>query len=330
MTIGNVAVIGIRKIVCLTGANGFVGRHVLKELLELGYSVRVLTRRQNIFLKLNNVEYFIGDLTSDQFDIRRFMIGSIGLINCAGELNRKERMRSINIEAPKRLFSQAISLSEELDQDYCFIHLSSAGVYGQADDSNRKRLINENTPLNPKGEYETSKSEADLALIGLLQSTSRVRLALLRPTNIFGKDMPNDALRGLIHRIRVGHFFFIGGDHYITNYVHVQDVARSLTLILENRSKHSLVCYNLSDDCYLQELVFKIADCSNVRRPRLIVPRWFAWLVAMLFSPLKSFPLTHSRLLALTNLSSYSTKKIQSELGFKWSRKTPDSVVDLL
>ncbi|HEX5432708.1 MAG TPA: NAD(P)H-binding protein, partial [Candidatus Angelobacter sp.] len=50
--------------VFLTGATGFVGRNMLKRLLENGHSVRALVREREGLHELPGVAYIPGDIVS--------------------------------------------------------------------------------------------------------------------------------------------------------------------------------------------------------------------------------------------------------------------------
>lgn len=50
--------------VLVTGGSGFIGRHIVEELLEHGYEVKILTRKR--LLNIKGAEIARGDIT--QFD----------------------------------------------------------------------------------------------------------------------------------------------------------------------------------------------------------------------------------------------------------------------
>ena len=85
--------------VFLTGATGFVGSHVLRELLAAGYGVRALIRQQALG-QSKDVEYVVGDLRRAG-DFARALVGCRYLIHCAAlysfaPRDRKE-LHAINV-----------------------------------------------------------------------------------------------------------------------------------------------------------------------------------------------------------------------------------------
>ena len=70
--------------VALTGATGFVGRHILERLLAADYSVRALVRAPaKLQIRAEGLEIVQGGL-SDQGALRKLVAGTASVIHCAG------------------------------------------------------------------------------------------------------------------------------------------------------------------------------------------------------------------------------------------------------
>ena len=97
------------KIVCVTGANGFIGKKLVEELIKTECTVRILTRKKQIKFH-NNVEVFTGDLTDGNFSIKEFIKNCDILYNCAGEINNETLMRPLHVDGTQKLI-EAIKIS---------------------------------------------------------------------------------------------------------------------------------------------------------------------------------------------------------------------------
>ncbi len=61
--------------VAIAGANGYVGRHLIPELLSISHTIRALVRKRNAFTEFANVSYHVGDLATNE-GIDDFLVGA--------------------------------------------------------------------------------------------------------------------------------------------------------------------------------------------------------------------------------------------------------------
>lgn len=127
--------------------------------------------------------------------------------------------------------------------------------------------------------------------------------------------MSNQSLFQLISIINRGLFFFIGKSGAVANYIHVDNVVEALLLCGLSKDGKGRV-YNLSDACTLEHLVEYVSSLLGRRTPRLRVPELCARMASSIFSGVPGFPLSQSRINALTVRSSYSIDRIVRELGY--------------
>ena len=96
----------------VTGATGFVGSHVARQLVSAGQSVRVLVRPNSNLEALAglHVEYFEGDLR-DQESLERAMYGIRRVFHVAADYRlwtpRPEELYEINVEGTRKLLAAA-------------------------------------------------------------------------------------------------------------------------------------------------------------------------------------------------------------------------------
>src|ERR1700732_489661 len=96
----------------VTGATGFGGSHVARQLVSAGQSVRVLVRPNSNLKALAGlpVEYFEGDLR-DQESLERAMYGIRRVFHVAADYRlwtpRPEELYEINVEGTRKLLAAA-------------------------------------------------------------------------------------------------------------------------------------------------------------------------------------------------------------------------------
>jgi len=179
-------------VIAITGGTGFVGKQLVNHHIQLGHQVRLLSRKSS--LKEENAKFFIGDLSDPNVDLSSFLHSVDILYHCAGEINNEHLMQELHVNGTQRLIEAAKGRIEK------WVQLSSVGAYGIC----RAGTISESSIEKPFKIYEHSKAESDR-----LVKQSGIPHVILRPSNVFGNNMPNQSLRGLIRTISSGIFFFI-------------------------------------------------------------------------------------------------------------------------
>ena len=314
------------KIICITGANGFIGKKLVFELSKIQCHIRILTRKKNLVFN-NNIDVFIGDLTDSKLSLRKFLKNCDILFHCAGEINNESKMDSLHVQGTQKLLDDIdIKSKKKLH----WIQLSSCGAYGPPNNHeiHSKRIINESSKCNPVNHYEKTKTKSDKLVINA--SNNKLIYTILRPSNVLGPDMKNQTIFKLIKLVKSRIFFFIGKKDAICTFVHVDDVVNALILIACNQKKSKNEIFNISNDCTWEELIKKISDYLDIKVPTLRIP-----YVYIKF-PYTIIRLALSKFYQIPNLdpfvykTMYPSKKIENYLGFKFSKPMPDSIRDLI
>jgi len=316
-----------RQAAFVTGASGFIGRTLVERLLASGHGVTVLARDHTETFPAG-VAIRVGDLATgdglssdllDEVDV---------LFHCAGELRRTHLMRPVHVDGTRRLLDGLARSGARRTTPLHWVQLSSVGAYGPPPAGVRGRRVDEESPENPVGEYETTKTESD-RLVVQAASQRLITHAILRPANVVGARMPNPYVRRFADMVRRGWFVYIGASGAMTNYVHVDDVATALQLCASHRQATGQV-FNISSDCPLEEVVEIIARTLGVRSPRVRVPERLARLAVRTLGGLVALPLTAARIDALVNRTHYPSTKIETALSFRFSRPMPAGIEDVM
>jgi nucleoside-diphosphate-sugar epimerase len=294
--------------VAITGASGFIGGALVARHAAMGDSVSVLTRRNRGGWPAG-VAVHMGDLADSSPGTRetlaRFAAGADVVYHCAGDYREPARMEALHCGGTQRLTEAARGNIGH------WVQLSSVGAYGPRHND----IITEETPPDPRGPYETTKTRAD-RLVLEAAAAGAFSATLLRPSIVFGPAMPNQSLFQLIGALDKGRFFFIGPKGASANYVSVECVVEALLLCAMRAEARGRV-YNLSDWCSMEAFIEALCFALGRPVPQLRLPRAPTRFAASLLQAVPGFPLTASRVDALTNRSRYPITRIQAELGYR-------------
>ncbi len=207
----------------LTGATGFLGRHLLPLLLRAGYPVRALVRPGSAsrLAPRPGLEVVLGDLLTPA-TYAPALQGCQGVIHAAGLFRfwgPEARFEAINRQGTQRLAVAAARARVRR-----LVYLSTLAVIGTPP---LQGPITEATPPRPRDAYQRSKYAAEQALRRVAQQ-SDLEVVILRPGGFYGPGgtyglnrlLVLDPLRGI--RVRVQ-----GGRLHLFPPAFIEDVARS-------------------------------------------------------------------------------------------------------
>jgi nucleoside-diphosphate-sugar epimerase len=288
-------------IVAITGGTGFIGAKLTHAHLGEGHEVRVLTRRPSPSLPAAT-RVVRGDLATGDIP-SAFLSGADVLYHCAGELRDESRMHALHVEGTRHLRERAAG------QVRRWVQLSSVGVYGPRRDG----TVVEDADERPVGTYERTKAESDRLV---REAGATLDTVIVRPSIVFGPDMPNQSLFALIGTVERGLFFFVGPRGASANYVPVDNVVDALMLCATSPRAAGGV-FNVSATTTMEDFVGTIADALGCSQPRTRLPRAPLRGAAAMLRRLPGWPLSVSRIDALSTRVVYSTARIESDLGYR-------------
>jgi UDP-glucose 4-epimerase len=173
---------------CLvTGASGFVGRHLCEKLIDAGYSLRFALRREidndDPLLRLGEATV-VGDINggSNWSAVLKGVATVVHLANRAHVMRESSAnplacFREVNEEGTRRLAEQAAQFGVRR-----LVYLSTVKVLGEATTATP---FHETDSPNPQDPYAVSKWEAELALKQVSSETG-LEIVLLRPPLVYG------------------------------------------------------------------------------------------------------------------------------------------------
>jgi nucleoside-diphosphate-sugar epimerase len=186
-TIDGVQYDGVNVTVLVTGASGFIGQHVIANLLRRSIRVRVAFREgAESMLPVDNLQvvYLSGPGTASED-------WAHAVTNCSAVIHLAARAHFLRDrhEDPVRAFrlanvdyARACGEAAAVAGVKRFIFMSSLGVHGGTSST---EPIRAESPFRPHTLYACSKAEAERALEELIYG-SNMRLTVIRPPLVYG------------------------------------------------------------------------------------------------------------------------------------------------
>jgi len=219
------------KKVFLTGATGFIGSYIARQLCQAQYEVYSVKRdssRLDLLGKFKNQIHWLDFDLFDLADLSDHLAEVDGVIHCAGmhsiEKSNSKEMFELNVQLTRSLIN--LSLSNGIKK---FIHISSIDAIGKTKqishiDENTKWVESE---LNSEYAYSKMLGEQEVWR-GYVEGLSTI---ILNPGVVLGAGFWDKGSSGIIKKIeRNGHSYPKGTN----GFVDVRDVAQLAVKALES------------------------------------------------------------------------------------------------
>jgi UDP-glucose 4-epimerase len=249
--------------VLVTGANGFLGRHVCSALIARRIAVRGLLRQPGAFLHPGVVPAPAQGL-DDLAAIRAALRGVEGVIHLAARVHQEptpaaaRAFRAVNVEGTRSLLGEALSAGA---RDFVFV--SSVKAVGEVSEA----PWTESTPPAPTDAYGLTKLEAE-TVVRSLADREGVHAPILRLPLVYGPEMKANALR-LFQLVDRGVPLPLGSVRNRRSLLFTGNLMAALFASLESPAGSDTFFVSDAEDLSTPELVTLIAR-SLGRRARLV------------------------------------------------------------
>ncbi|MGO8675512.1 MAG: NAD-dependent epimerase/dehydratase family protein [Limisphaerales bacterium] len=258
--------------ILLTGANGFVGSHVLDKLRAQGVPTAILLRpsanRRFIETHLAWAEVRTGSI-SDPQSLRQAMVGITHVIHCAGctRAARVSEFYKVN-HAGTRNVVEAANAQPDLRR---LVHISSLAASGPATPANPAI---ERDPPRPVSEYGKSKLAGEQEVL----HHCRPEFVVLRPPGVYG---PRDLEFLRLFKAVKAHLL-PRPDRQALSLVFVEDLAQVIVTCLDHpaaaRKTYFAACQEVVTS---RSMAREVAAQMGVRTIPLPLPAPMLWALCL-------------------------------------------------
>lgn len=221
------------KNVLVTGANGFIGKELIRVLANNGYSVRATVRRAESALPSGDtLTWFV---TNDLANQENFSMlnGVDAVVQLAGRAHvLKETatdplavFRMVNTAGTLNLARQAAAVGVRR-----FVFISSIGVNGAF--TRAGECFTEQSPPAPHNPYAISKWEAEQGLLEISRETG-IEVVILRPPLIYGPGVKANFLQ-LLKWVESGWPLPLGGIQNRRSFLFLGNFVDAIRLCIEH------------------------------------------------------------------------------------------------
>lgn len=303
--------------ILVTGANGFIGKHLSIGLLAKGHQVVAFDLHVDRLQELANhktCQIVQGDLCDR--NIQKQVLQGVEVVFHLASAHLQQTLgeqvyHAVNIQAVSDLLHSAGEM-----QIRRFIHTSTVGIYGHV----ARPPADESGPFNPQSVYGVTKLKGEEVVNDFFRKT-RFPVTILRPAWVYGPGCPRTAK--LFRTIQKGHFVMIGKGENLRHPIHISDMLEAFYLSMEqDRAVGETFLIAGAQPASTRELVETIGRVVGKKPVRLHVPLVLAewavgpteWLSDLLRVTL---PLTRRSLEFFNTSNAFDISKARRLLGFE-------------
>jgi nucleoside-diphosphate-sugar epimerase len=252
----------VKETLLITGATGFIGRHLANRLTHNNYSVCAVTRSYKSTYELPGLSWVHGDLSDKDFlfSITKCISTVFHLAAVVPQTARYNNYWQINVVGTKNLLEACDYNGVEK-----LIYVSSVDAHA----SPLTAIVNESAKLGGIDSYGRSKANAEH-----LVENSPVATTILRPCQVYGEGDLSTFTKTLIKLLELPILPIASGKDNQFSLVHVKDLVDALVNAATQSSSTGEV-YNIagSEPTSLEEMTKIYSSISGHRQLRFHVPR---------------------------------------------------------
>lgn len=279
--------------ILVTGATGFLGSELVKQLLEKGQQVRAIKRASSVIPAIlthqSLLEWVEADIL-DYFALEKAFEGISQVYHCAAFLSfaseDKKKQLSINKEGTNHVVN--LCLEKNIQK---LVYVSSVAALG---DAKQGLPVIENNHWEFNGTqqgYSISKYESEMEVWRAM--AEGLNAAIINPSIIIGKNAGTCGSGQIFETVRKGLKFYTRGSN---GFVDVADVARAMITLMQSEISGERFLIN-AENWTLKDLLTETAKIFNLAPPTIEARPWMmalGWRGAGLLSILngKKYGLT--------------------------------------
>ncbi len=270
----------MEKTALVTGANGFIGSHLTCKLVEEGFIVHAINRKNTSnnpkfmqYLKEGKIVLHTGDVTTFDYSLIPqvdYIFHVAGKVSAYGKMKEFEK---INCGGTQRLLDFA-----KQKKPKCFTYFSSTAVYGYYGYVN---LPEEGEKKPFKNPYSLTKLKTE-NLVKDFCKENNIDFLIVRPGNVFG-EYDYTSAHEIFTRIKKQKMLVCAGGKYKSCFVYVKNLVDATVFLSQKQDCHN-TDFNITDgqNETLKEMFTFVANEFKVKPKFTNVWGWMSKCVACL------------------------------------------------
>lgn len=312
----------------ITGATGFIGSHLAKDLAEKSKKIKCLVRHSSSataveFLNSLGVDLVYGDLTNaESLEAAVKDVDTVFHLGGGGRIDMPEDVCfRINVDGTRNLLEACLHQGS-IEK---FIHISTCGVMGDI----KNPPADETYPYQPGNlAYSRAKTAAEKVVMSFKDRlpVTVIRFPLVYGTPLIDGDLSKiegvTPMSMIFSAVQKGQWMYFGDGMTLIHSIHVNDVVCGLELAAEKGKTGEV--YILADEkaVPMKTLIEISARALNVPAPRRHIPLPIAMALALLMESVARLTrrkpmLTRELVRGFAATRAFDTGKARRELGFQ-------------
>lgn len=257
----------------VTGSNGFIGSHLVEQLIQRRYEVSCLIRKTSNLQWIRDlpVKFIYGDVTDFNSLIPAvknvdyvFHLGGIVRAKDEGEFYQA------NYQGTENLLRVCQQENPDLKK---FIFVSSQAAVGPGFD---KIPLNESDPPRPISLYGKCKLKAEQAVLNYGQYFPNT---IIRPPSVYGPR--DDDILEIFKYVKLGIKPLLGMKDKYISLIHVTDLVEGIMLAAESEKSAGQIYFFANPQIYsILEFETEVANAMNKKAMTIRVPEFLIDLYA--------------------------------------------------
>jgi dihydroflavonol-4-reductase len=311
----------VAKRLLVTGATGFLGRHVVAAAKAAGWIVRVLARPTSNLGPIAGLydEVHTGDVT-DAASLRGSCEGVTAVLHCACAVASTfdagraadAAFMAVNADGTANLADEVMKVP-----GLRFVQVSSTAAMGAP----QTAVVGPDSPCQPKTPYQRSKRTAELLL--LERAERGLNVVIVRTCVIAGPGKERSELLKMFKLVKAGLFPFLGNNLDIQKpLIDVDDVVQALLLATERGTGGGIYLVTSGARHTMREILEVAQSLTGGPRTHVAIPVAAARLAARAFAQAGRFlpdwnvPITDERIDLFLADRQIDISRAERELGY--------------
>ncbi|WP_257293420.1 NAD-dependent epimerase/dehydratase family protein [Endozoicomonas sp. YOMI1] len=261
--------------IMVTGATGFIGKHLVSKIKESGDNVISVSRDSF------DSDFRVGNITS-QTEWRPILKNVDCIVHTAAlahifdkSQSAETQFQEINCNATLNLARQAAMSGVKR-----FIFISTIGVNGKST-SKDSSFCESDTP-NPDGPYALSKYNAEKGLHDIAGNHG-LEIVIIRPPLVYGKNAPGN-FGSLVKLIKKGFPLPFGAINNVRSFISVHNLVDIIiNCIFHSDAKNQTFLVSDDDDVSTSELIYSLMnECGRSQYLFCVNVSILLWLAKVL------------------------------------------------